>query len=209
MTKLDNRTAADLQTRRAAAENRLLVIRNALSVADEELERALVERDWEVFDLPSFEAYCAEKIPEFKHFTMRPESRLQRIERLRRLGATIPQIVAATGSSLGTVHRSLEALEGGHKRPAVSKWKDEEQPEPLSPEVIADATNWQVVRRHVSKAGARGLTCHEFEQATGWGHGRASAAFHSAEHKGYIHRDGTLRRLVEKGPGHGVYVVAR
>lgn len=191
---MTTKTTPLVDARREQAEGRLRIIRNALGVADEELEAALVNRDWEVFDLPSFEAYCAEKIPEFRHFKMRREPRNERIDRLHRQGATIPQIVAATGSSLGTVHRRLEALEGGHKREPVSNRKEADP----APPALAEP-KWLVVARFVNAQGQRGASCLEFERAQGWGHGAASAAFYAAEKKQAVRRDGRIRQ------GYGVY----
>ena len=37
------------------------------------------------------------------------------------------------------------------------------------------------------------MSCLEFEDKQGWRHGAASAAFHAAERKGRVFRDGRIR----------------
>jgi hypothetical protein len=100
---------------------------------------------------------------------------------------------------VGSIHSDVKALEGGHTRASVSVLK-EEPPVPLTEDIIEELTAWQTVLRHVRRAGDRGLSCLEFERETSRGHGAASAAFHSAERKGFIRRDGRFRG------GYAVYV---
>lgn len=193
---MTTRTAPAVGTRREQAEQRLLVIRNALEVADAELARALAEQDWEVFDLASFEDYCAEKLPELVHIKLRVAARRARTKTILDANpdATERQIGAATGASPATAHRDVLAVTG---RSASNEATAER-----SAAVVSPLTNWQVVARFVVARGAAGATCRELEDKLGWRHGTASAAFNAAEKKGHIRRDGRLRDR------YGVYIGA-
>lgn len=181
-----------LTAAREAAQHRVRVIRNALEVADEELVKAYEARDWETLGYDSFEAYCVGELPGLRTMTLRAPARRARAHALRAKGATIPEIVVATGSSLGSIHRDLTP-----RKPAPSFQMETPAP-PLVP--VERLAKWQTVVRHVAAAGAAGLTCLEFERQTGWRHGASSAAFHSAQRKGYVRRGGTFRG------GYGTYV---
>ena len=100
--------------RRQQAEQRLLVIRNALDIADKELAKAKANRDWEVFDLCSFEDYCAEMLPDLKFITLRAPRRQARIKALlaEDPDTTEREAAAATGSSAATAHRDFVKVTG-------------------------------------------------------------------------------------------------
>jgi hypothetical protein len=162
--------------------------RNALVLADDVLARLYQGRAWEVTGHADFVAMCAAELPELRHLKMRAQPRRERVKALRAEGATIPEIAAATGASVGSIHGDLKALEGGHSRAAVSTLK------------AAGMTSWQRVVLEVGRRGAAGLTCLEFEGVTGWRHGAASAAFHAAERKGHVRRVPSFRQ------GYAAYV---
>ena len=106
---------SDLLTdRRTMAEHRLLVICTSLEMADEELGRAKADRDWEVFDLPDWEAYCAKKLPQLKHIKLRAPERQRRIKALLDAdpNTTEREAAASTGSSAATAHRDFLAVTG-------------------------------------------------------------------------------------------------
>lgn len=185
-------------------------IRDALAVADDLLAQAYQGRAWEALGYDSWPAYCAGELPELRFLKLRAEARRERVRALRNEGATIPDVVAATGSSLGTIHRDLVSLEGGHTRgPSFqTETPEAQEPEAAPPVPMAKTdrvvalvasqgdrgmTNWQVVARHVTSRGGVGSTCLEFEDESEWRHGAASAAFHAAERKGVIRRDGRFR----------------
>lgn len=172
-------------------------IRDALSLADDLLAQALAGQAWSALGHDSFEAYCAAELPELRHIKLRAESRRARAKALLDVGATEREIAAATGASTGTAHNDVLALTGR----AVLKNEQTEKVEPLPADIVEMCTAWQVVVRHVTRQGAKGLTCQEFELETGWNHGRSSAAFNAAERKGYVVRlDGVYRSA------YGVYV---
>ena len=94
--------------RRQQAESRLLIIRNALAVADEELARAYAEKDWEALGCKSWAAYCAELLPDLKFIKLRPEVRRARIAALHAAGASRREVAAGSGASLGQVQSILQ-----------------------------------------------------------------------------------------------------
>jgi hypothetical protein len=89
-------TVPAAEVRRQAAESRLLVIKNALEVADQELSRALAERDWEARTRALIEADPS---------------------------VTEREIAAATGASPATAHRDVLAVTG--RQPASNEAKPE------------------------------------------------------------------------------------
>lgn len=187
-------------TRRQQAEQRLLVIRNALEVADVELERAFVERDWETLEFDSWESYCA-AIPEFQHFKMKAGPRRVRAKLLREAGATIPEIVAATGSSLGTIHRDLN--------PAPSFQMETAQPaempaEPSSP----TAPTHVLAARVIAACGASGGTTREVMGHLKWDQGPASVALSKAAKKKLVVPTGERRHVTTNSIGFTVYRIA-
>jgi hypothetical protein len=180
-------TAAD--TRRQQAESRLLVIRNALEVADQELGRALAERDWEVYDLASFEEYCAEKLPDLVHIKLRAPERQRRTKALIDADPTVTEraIAAATGASPATAHRDRLAVTG--RRPA----SNEATPPPSKPE-----SRVSVILR---LAGDGPVTVRELCARARIHHGAASGALSR------VHRQGRVRRLLRYRDDCAVYVL--
>lgn len=191
-------TTDTLTTRRQQAESRLLVIRNALTVADEELSRALAERDWEVFGLGSFEAYCSEMLPELVHIKLRVAARRARTKALLDADPAVTEraIAAATGASPATAHRDVLAVTG---REVASNEASPEMPQ-AAPPVQSPKTDRVVAL--VAAQGARGLTCLELEHETGWRHGVASGPVSTVARQGRIRATGRFRE------GYGVYVSA-
>lgn len=182
--------------RRQQAEERLRVIRNALEVADDELERAFVEKDWETLGFDSWESYCS-AIPEFHHFKMKAQPRRERVAKLRAQGANIPQIRAATGASLGTIHGDVKLLEGGHSREPVSFLKDEQPPQPAEqpvPTPPAPVSNVARAVALVAAQGTRGLTVQELCREASWHHGQSSSALTKAHQRGLLVRSDSYRQ---------------
>lgn len=157
-------TSTMTDTRRQQAESRLLVIRNALEVADQELGRALAERDWEVYNLASFEEYCAEKLPDLVHIKLRAPERQRRTKVLIDADPTVTEraIAAATGASPATAHRDRLAVTG--RRPA----SNEATTPPAKPE-----SRVSVILR---LAGDGPVTVRSLRKVTGWDHQEASPA---------------------------------
>jgi uncharacterized protein YerC len=183
-------TATMTDTRRQQAEGRLLVIRNALEVADQELGRALAERDWEVYDLASFEEYCAEKLPDLVHIKLRAPERRARVKKLLEAGATRRQLAAATGASLGQVQKDVVALRGPQERSLVN----------ATPSLTGESRADQVVRL-VGLAGDEGMTVRELCARARIHHGAASGALSR------VHRQGRVRRLLRYRDDCAVYVL--
>lgn len=175
--------------RRQQAEQRLMVITNALEVADAELVRALLERDWEVFGLPSFERYCVEKLPGLTVIKLRRPARLARIKALLEADPDLPErtLAAAAGASVGTAHNDVVFLTTG-KKPGALKV---EQPAPpayqSSDERYAEAVSgYRAAAALVAAQGAHGLTYVELCEQTGWRGGQATGALSKAHRKGLI-----------------------
>lgn len=178
-------------------------IRDALALADDLLVRAYEGRAWEALGHTSWEAYCTAELPQLRMLRLSKVAQTEHFTALARQGLSTHATAAAYGVSQGTVRNRLKGVEGlpdtvmsrdGRVRPS----KVERAPVPLVP--VERLAKWQTVVRHVAAAGAAGLTCLEFERQTGWRHGASSAAFHSAQRKGYVRRGGTFRA------GYGTYV---
>lgn len=182
-------TSTVRQTRLQQAESRLLVIRNALTVADEELSRALAERDWEVFGLATFGEYCAEKLPELEHIKLRVAPRQARTKALLEADPTVTEreIAAATGASPATAHRDVLAVTGR----AVASNEAGPQPPVTAPPV--PQSGYRAAVALVAAQGAHGLTVKELAAATGWHHGQASGALSKAARKQLIRARPTFR----------------
>jgi hypothetical protein len=115
--------------------------------------------------------------------TLRAPERKARAQALRDAGATLPEIVVATGSSLGTIHRDLTP------------------PKPRQAfQMERHASGYRAAAALVTAAGAEGLTCIELCQRAGWRQGQASGALSKAHRRGLISPTGTFR------DGCGVYI---
>ena len=93
---------------RQTARQRLTAIRNALALADDLLATAYAERDWSALGHASWEAYCAAELPELRMVKLRKPERQARVAALSGAGASVREIAAATGASVGTVHNDLD-----------------------------------------------------------------------------------------------------
>jgi len=98
-------TPAVLDTR--AARRLTSEIRNALAVADDLLAQAYAGRAWEALGHADWSTYCAAELPELRHVKLRAPERRARVAKLAELGASVREIAAATGASVGTVHGDL------------------------------------------------------------------------------------------------------
>ena len=181
-------------TRRQQAEARLMVIKNALEVADQELCRALAERDWEAFDLSSFEEYCAVKLPELTHIKLRVTARRARTAALLDADPTVTEraIAAATGASPATAHRDVLAVTGREPASFEAKPAPAQEPVTTPPPPVS---GYRAAVALVASRGAGGMTFVELCEASGWRGGQATGALSKAHDKGLtvptgIYRDG-------------------
>jgi hypothetical protein len=152
-------------------------IRDALSVADDLLVQAYEGLAWEALGHDSWAAYCAAELPELRMVKLRAPERRARVHALRDAGASIPEIVAATGSSLGTVHRDLTPT----------------TPAPFQMESPRRVSGYRAAVELVTAQGAAGLTCIELCERTGWRGGQATGALSKAHSRGLIRPAGTFR----------------
>lgn len=165
-------------------------IRDALALADDLLVQAYEGRAWEALGHASWRAYCEAELPELRKLKLRKGPRVERAQKLREAGASIPEIVAATGSSLGAIHRDLTPAPFQMESP---------QPPVTAPPVYASTAHRAAAL--VAAQGDRGLTVHELGHETGWHHGQSSGALSRAHRKlGLIAPTGTFRNSC------GVYV---
>jgi hypothetical protein len=84
--------------------------RNALALADDLLARLYAGRAWEVLGHKDWPALCAAELPELRHLKMRTPARRERVAALLEHGATIRDIAAATGASVGTAHGDVATI---------------------------------------------------------------------------------------------------
>ena len=160
------------------ARQRVSAIRNALAVADDLLAQAFTARDWEALGHASWEAYCAAELPELRHLKMRRPDRQARVAALSAAGASVRQIAAATGASVGSIHSDLTPTEA--PAPATS----------------AAAR----VRAALAAAGPRGLTTLEAARRAHCTQGAASGELSRLARTGRAQSPTTVRN------GYGVYV---
>jgi hypothetical protein len=116
MTKLDGKAPTILT--KYGARSLTSAIRSTGALLNDQMVRAYTGRIWEVSEpsYSNFAAWCKGEIPEFEWLKLAPDARDERIDMLAAEGANIPEIVAATNSSLGTVHRRLVRTQGGRRR---------------------------------------------------------------------------------------------
>lgn len=157
-----------------AGEARRLVsaARNALALADDLLARLYAGRAWEALGHADWSALCAAELPELRHLKMRAPARRERAAALHALGASVRDIVAATGAAVGTIHGDLATRTAA---PA---------PAPVSAHVR--------VAQLVAAAGAAGLTIPQVQRRLGWTYGAASGALSRAERRGLVCRPADL-----------------
>jgi hypothetical protein len=146
----------------SAGEARRLTgqIRDALAVADDLLARAYAGRAWEPLGHRSWEAYCAAELPELRHLKLRAPAREARAAVLLARGASVRDVAAATGASVGSAHATVRKL----TEPAPA-------PVPRAAPVCKTTRTLELL----AAAGEAGLTVHQLERRTGWHHGQASA----------------------------------
>lgn len=150
--------AATLTPARLDARRRVAAIRDALAVADDLLAAAYAARDWETLGHADWLAYCAAELPELRHIKMRAPARRQRVSALLAAGATMREMAAATGASLGTVHGDVDQLQRA------------------SAPAPAAGTRVDRVVALLIAAGPAGLTVHQLARKERCHHGAASAA---------------------------------
>jgi uncharacterized protein YerC len=146
-------------------------IRNALGVADELLARAFAGRAWEALGHADWPAYCAAELPELRHLKMRAPVRRERVAALLEHGATVRDIAAATGASVGTAHNDVQVLTAA--------------PAPVL--AVAEPAHVQAAAV-VAAAGAAGLTIPQVQRRLGWTYGATSGALSRAERRGLVTR---------------------
>lgn len=105
-------TIATTDVRRQQAEGRLLVIRNALEVADDALVQAYAERDWEVFGYTSWGEYVAEMLPHLRMIKALPvDERAEKWAEQVRAGLSQAAVAEGAGVGKATVSRALKGKE--------------------------------------------------------------------------------------------------
>jgi hypothetical protein len=104
---------AVLELAAVRARRRVGAIRDALAVADDLLAQAFADRDWEALGHADWPAYCAAELPELRHLKLRAAPRRERAAALHALGASVRDIAAATGASVGTAHNDVATITAG------------------------------------------------------------------------------------------------
>jgi hypothetical protein len=152
--------------------------RNALAVADDVLARLYAGRAWEALGHADWSALCAAELPELRHLKLRAGPRRARVAALLAAApdATVRDVVAVTGASLGTAHADLAAVRGSGAAPAA----------------VEHRAAHVIVTEVVTVAGARGLTIPQVQRRLGWTYGATSGALSRAERRGLLHRPADL-----------------
>lgn len=170
--------AQDVALDRDAARRLTSEIRNALAVADELLARAYAGRAWEALGHRDWAAYCAAELPELRHLKMRTDARRVRAAALIAQGATVRDVAAATGASVGTAHNDVQVLTA-----AVGVVN-----------AFAALPSYLQVTAVVAAAGSAGLTIPQVQRRLGWTPGATSGALSKAERRGLVTRPLDLPR---------------
>lgn len=160
-----------------AAQARRLVsqARNALALADDLLARLYAGRAWEALGHADWSALCAAELPELRHLKMRAPARRERVRLLHDAGASVRDIAAATGASVGSIHNDVQVLADL----------------PAAPAPVAVPAHVRVAQL-VAAAGAAGLTIPQVQRRTGWTYGATSGALSRAERRGLVTRPAHL-----------------
>lgn len=159
-----------------ALEARRLVsaARNALALADDLLARLYAGRAWLALGHADWAALCEAELPELRHLKLRAGPRRERVAALAGLGATVREIAAATGASVGSIHTDLQVIRGA------------------APAAPSTAPAHVRVAEIIAAAGAGGLTIPQVQRRTGWTYGATSGALSRAERRGLVTRPGHL-----------------
>lgn len=108
VTKLDGRAPLILT---AHGARRLTGrIRDALAIADDLLVQAYEGRAWEALGHRSWVDYCARELPELQCIKLKSGPRRERAAKLYAEGASLREIAAATGGSLGTTKADVDTF---------------------------------------------------------------------------------------------------
>jgi hypothetical protein len=150
--------------------------RNALALADDLLARLYAGRAWEALGHADWPTLCAAELPELRHLKMRTAPRRERAAALHALGASVREIAAATGASVGSTHNDVATIT------AAATVGD--GLEATVPTVAAHVR----VAELVAAAGAAGLTIPQAQRRTGWTYGATSGALSRAERRGLVER---------------------
>jgi hypothetical protein len=155
-----------------AAEARRLTsdARNALALADDLLARLFAGAAWSALGHADWVAYCAAELPELRHLKMRATPRRARVAALQAAGASMREMAAATGASLGTIHGDVAALAGAQSRVSIA------------------GTRTDRVVAALIAAGPAGLTVHQLARKERCHHGAASAALSRLAAAGRVRR---------------------
>jgi hypothetical protein len=155
--------------------------RNALALADDLIARLYAGRAWEALGHADFAALCAAELPELRHIKLRAPARQARAALLFAAGASVREVAAATGASVGQAHNDRAALSRLLNR-AAAQTEQSAQPAHV------------IVAELVAAAGARGLTIPQAQRRLGWTYGATSGALSRAERRGMVHRPAGLER---------------
>jgi transposase len=159
--------------------------RDALAIADDVLARLYAGRVWLAYGHAGWAEYCAAELPELRHLKMRTAPRRERVAALHARGASVRDIAAATGASVGSVHGDIARLAppASVRAPAVSGTS------------YGDRTPAHVrAAAVVAAAGAAGLTIPQVQRRLGWSYGATSGALSRAERRGLVTRPLDLGR---------------
>jgi hypothetical protein len=149
--------------------------RNALALADDLLARLYAGRAWEALGHADWPALCAAELPELRHLKMRTAPRRERVAALHALGASVREIAAATGASVGSTHNDVAILT------AAAPGSDDVSPGAAAPAHVR-------VAELVAAAGRAGLTIPQAQRRLGWTYGATSGALSRAERRGLVER---------------------
>lgn len=182
---MNTREKAPTILTREGARRKIARVRDALALADDLLVELYEGRAWEALGHESFEAMCAAELPELRTLKLRAPARKARAVALRGKGATIPEIVAATGASLGAIHRDLNPPK------PVPTFQMETAAAPTS--LSAGVSNVDRAVAWVAARGAKGLTYIELCERTSWRGGQATGALSEAKRRGLVVPSGEFR----------------
>lgn len=157
-----------------AARARAARIREALVLADELLTQAWEGRDWQVLGLPSWDAYCAELLPELRRIRLTPAELTETVGAMRSRGMSVGAIASALGKGKATVHQYATRAGAAPERVRSTDGRSFHATRRATPRPAPAAP---IVARLVALVRAEGpMTGAEVKRRTGLDHGSASAA---------------------------------
>jgi transposase len=159
--------------------------RDALAIADDVLARLYAGRVWLAYGHAGWAEYCAAELPELRHLKMRTGPRRERVAALHAQGASVRDIAAATGASVGSVHGDIATLTRAAPDGGTGGTQSRRE--------TSGAAHVRVAAV-VAAAGAAGLTIPQVQRRLGWSYGATSGALSRAERRGLVTRPLDLDR---------------